>query len=109
MRPSILIALSIAASFVSGSAMAAGAVQGGPYPVTAPGNSAAAHDVIPGAQTNCLGDLVSTARSTNRGDSHPGPDSHLNPTIISSLFTLGTVIGPAPFDSCGAAWQAAQP
>lgn len=98
MRNAILTAATVAAILVSGGAMAGVPVN----PITQqPGNSSAAQDALPNGQPDCFGDLISTARQTNRGDQHPGPGQHLNPNIIGAVFTLGSVIGViAPGETC---------
>ena len=89
MKKTLILAGALALA-VSGSAFAGG-VSG-----LGPGNSAAGKGQLPGAEVNCLGNILSTVRPNATGrppftQDHDGVD---NPQqTISTLFLIGAIVG----------------
>ena len=99
MYKSLIIAAGIAL-VASGSSIAKG-VPTNPVSGT-PGNSGAAHDVLPGAQKNCHGDIFSTARKGARGPvADDRPRGQDRAALNGTLFLVGSIIGILPEETCG--------
>jgi hypothetical protein len=70
-------------------------------PITGtPGNSAAARDLLPGAQANCHGDLMSAAAKNGLKDPQTAPKGQDRAAVNGNIFLLGSVIGVIPLDQC---------